>query len=92
MVCRGYAHNSGADNRVHIYAFARVVDGFQLGSSAPAKWRFWRPAVLQIVNKDLSVKDMRSLLDLKSMMQTMHALDAKRIEAVAQELGIHIDV
>ena len=92
MVCHGYASNANEDNLVHIYAFARVDDGLVSTPFVPGVWRFRRPATLQIVDATLTVGVMRRLLGAGSLMQTLHKLSQRAIEAVADELGIHIDV
>lgn len=92
MVCHGYASNANDDNLVHIYAFARVDDGLLSTPFVPGEWRFRRPATLQIVDATLTVGVMRRLLGAGSLMQTLHKLSQHAIEAVADELGIHIDV
>ena len=92
MVCHGYASNASDNNLVHIYAFARVDDGLSSTPFVPGEWRFRRPATLQIVDATLTVGLMRRLLGAGSLMQTLHRLSQHSIEAVADELGIHIDV
>jgi HKD family nuclease len=92
MVCHGYAPNTGNDNPVHIYAFARVTGEVKPTPHIPGVWRFRRAAVLQKFNKTLPVYMMRKLLNSGSLMQTLHLLEQSEVEAVAAELGIQIDV
>jgi hypothetical protein len=92
MVCHGYASNASDDNLVHIYAFARVDGAFTPTLFVAGEWRFRRPAILQIVDATLTVGVMRKLLGAGSLMQTLHKLSQHGVEAVADELGIHIDV
>jgi HKD family nuclease len=92
MVSHGYASNASDDNLVHIYAFARVDGAITPTPLVAGEWRFRRSATLQIVDATLTVGVMRKLLGAGSLMQTLHSLSQNAIEAVADELGIHIDV
>jgi HKD family nuclease len=92
MVSHGYASNANDDNLVHIYAFARVDGAVTPTLFVAGEWRFRRSATLQIVDATLTVGVMRKLLDAGSLMQTLHSLSQHAVEAVADELGIHIDV
>lgn len=92
MVCHGYASNADHDNLVHIYAFARVNGAFTTTLFVAGEWRFRRPAIYQFVGATVSVGVMRKLLGAGSLMQTLHKLSPHAVEAVADELGIHIDV
>lgn len=92
MVSHGYASNANGNNLVHIYAFARVDGAMKPTSLVAGEWRFRRPATLQIVDATLTVGIMRKLLGTGSLMRTLHSLSQNAVEAIADELGIHIDV
>jgi HKD family nuclease len=92
IVCHGYASNASDGNLVHIYAFARVSGSFTPTPFVPGEWRFRRSVILQVVDASLTVGVMRKLLGAGSLMQTLHRVSKDAVEAIADELSIHIDV
>jgi HKD family nuclease len=92
MICRGYSSTSKDDQAVHIYAFAKVIGELEPTPHVAGVWRLRRSAIIQTVHKDLPVHMMRKLLESGSLMQTLHRLSQHTVEAVADELGIQIDV
>lgn len=90
LVCRGYSPNQ--ERPVHIYAFARITGPFEAGTPNGAEWRFKRPAVIQEIGEALPPTTVAKALGKDSLRQTMHALTMDRFKALADQLGVPIEV
>jgi hypothetical protein len=90
LVCRGYSPNQ--EKPVHIYAFARITGKFRAYAPNGQEWRFKRPAVIQEIGEALPPATVAKALGKDSLRQTMHALTQNTLEALADKLGVSIEV
>lgn len=90
LLCCGYTANQ--KKPVHIYGFGRVTGPFRCEPSNGSEWRFKHDAVIQEVNSSIPRDIIAALLGKDSLRQTMHKLRETGVRAVADHLGVRIDV
>ena len=90
LICRGYSPNQ--EKPVHMYALARITGPFRADAPNGREWRFKRPAVIQEIGDALPPITVAKALGKKSLRQTMHSLTQSTLEALADKLGMSIEV